>query len=370
MTSDELLRYRIALNLVPGIGDVLIRNLVSYCGSEEAVFKEKYSKLQKIPGIGEILAKNIFSFKNFERAEKEIEFIKKHQIRPIFYLDKEYPQRLHDCLDAPNMLFSLGNTDLNLTRIVAVVGTRNASEYGRQFTQQLLEALKSKGVLIVSGLAMGIDAMAHRYALENELLTVGVLAHGLDRLYPPQNKSLAKKMLDQGALLTEYISGTNPDRENFPKRNRIVAGMCDALVLVETAIKGGARITAEIAHSYNKDVFCVPGRINDYYSQGCNYLIQANKAAMLCTPEDLIETMHWGEKKNKNQSVSKQALLFNQLMEEDQLLLTYIRSKVKVGLDKMAFELQLDPGNLALKLLELEFNGLLRSLPGKVYEMA
>lgn len=369
MSDENLLRLRIALNLIPGIGDVLIKNLLSYCGSEEAVFKESSSKLQRIPGIGVVLANNICRFKDFGRAEEEILFLKKHQILPLFYLDALYPKRLLECVDAPNLLYSLGNHQLNNPYVVAIVGTRKASEYGRQFTEKLIEVLKDKNVLVVSGLAAGIDGMAHKYALEAGLQTTGVLAHGLDRIYPVQHKAIARKMIQQGGLLTEYKSFTVPDKENFPKRNRIVAGMCDALVLIETAIKGGSRITAEIAHSYNKDVFCVPGRVSDYYSQGCNYLIQANKATMLCEPKDLLDFMNWGKKTEVNAG-KKQLQLFEALPENDRALLQFIRQKLKISIDDMAFELQIDPGTLALKLLELEFSGYLRALPGKMYELS
>jgi len=369
MHEEEVLKYRISLNLIPGIGDVLIKNLLSYCGNEEAVFKESVAKLQRIPGIGQVLANNIKSFKDFGRAEQEILFLKKHQIIPLFYLDPNYPKRLLDCADAPNLLYSLGNQELNKPYVVAIVGTRKASEYGRQFTEKLIEVLKDKDVLVVSGLAAGIDGMAHKYALEAGLQTTGVLAHGLDRMYPVQHKAIARKMIQQGGLLTEYKSFTVPDKENFPKRNRIVAGMCDAIVLVETAIKGGSRITAEIANSYNKDVFCVPGRVTDYYSQGCNYLIQANKATMLCEPKDLLEFMNWG-KKSEGNAAKKQLQLFETLPENDRALLQFIRQKLKISIDDMAFELQIDPGTLALKLLELEFSGYLRALPGKMYELS
>ncbi len=367
--SQELLRYRIALNLIPGIGDVLIKNLISYCGSEEAVFKESENKLQKIPGIGQHLAKQIKGFKNFERAEKEIKFIEKHQIKPLFYLEAGYPKRLLEFMDAPNLLYSLGGHELNNRKVVAIVGTRKASEYGRQFTEKLIAVLKDKNVLVVSGLAAGIDGMAHKYALEAGLETTGVLAHGFDRMYPAQHKLLAAKMIKQGGLLTEFPSETIPDKENFPKRNRIVAGMCDALVLVETAIKGGSRITAEIANSYNKNVFCVPGRTTDYYSKGCNYLIQSNKANMLCEPADLLDYMNWNDKIVKG-NAKKQLQLFESLPSHEQELLHFIREKVKISIDQMAFELQTDPGILALKLLELEFAGYVRSLPGKMYELS
>ncbi|MBC7382993.1 MAG: DNA-protecting protein DprA [Bacteroidia bacterium] len=365
MDSNPIL-YQISLKLIPGIGDVLIRNLISYCGGPEQVFKQSKARLEKIPGIGSHLADNIRSFKDFDRAAKEIEFIDKHQIKPVFYLDKNYPVRLKEIADAPTLLYVLGNVELNPPKTVGIVGTRKASEYGKAFTQNLVHDLKELNCVVLSGLAFGIDVIAHKAAIDEELPTVGVLAHGLDRIYPSQHKTVARKMLENGGLLTEFPSLTNPDRENFPKRNRIVAGMCDVLVVVETAIKGGARITAEIANSYNKDIMAVPGRINDYYSEGCNYLIKENKAAMITSSQDLFNLMGWGKKPAKQQ---KSVNLFSQLSEADAQLLLFIQQKQKTGVDDMAFELNIDPGVLALKLLELEFEGYIRTLPGRYYEL-
>ncbi|OYU95809.1 MAG: DNA-protecting protein DprA [Bacteroidetes bacterium B1(2017)] len=359
------LLHQIALKLIPGIGDVLMKNLISYCGGVEEVFKAKKGKLLRVPGIGEVLATSIVSFKDFDRAELELAFIEKHQIQTFFYLDENYPYRLRDLPDSPCLLFGIGTLDLNPSRQIGVVGTRKASEYGREFTQQFIADIKPFQVQVVSGLAQGIDGIAHKACIENDIPTIGVLAHGLDRIYPYQHQSLAKKMLVNGGLLTEFLSNTNPDRENFPKRNRIVAGLSDVLIVPETAIKGGARITAEIAHSYNRDIMAVPGRINDYYSQGCNYLIQENKAALLNSCNDLILAMNWEQKAKTKPTLN----LFNQLTITEQELIVYIRSKVKVHLDTMAFELNKDPGSLALQLLELEFNGFVRSLPGKMLEL-
>ncbi|MES2691207.1 MAG: DNA-processing protein DprA [Bacteroidota bacterium] len=250
----ENLVWQIALTQIPGIGDVLARNLVSYCGGIKEVFHQKKHKLLHIPGIGEKLAESIVHFKNFKPAEAEQKFIEKHGIKTMFYLDKNYPKRLTHFPDAPVLLYSLGNADLDTGKIVGIVGTRKASDYGRSFTDELIEEVKPTGALIISGLALGIDVTAHRSAVKQALPTVGVMAHGLDRIYPAQHKNIARQMLENGGLLTEFTSGTNPDRENFPKRNRIVAGLCDVLVVVETGIKGGAMITAEIANSYGKDI--------------------------------------------------------------------------------------------------------------------
>ena len=363
--ASPALRYQLALQLIPGIGDVLQKNLMSYCGSAEAVLKEKKSKLLKVPGIGEVLAQQIISFKEYDTVEKEILFIEKHQIQCYYYLDENYPYRLRDLADAPCLLFGLGNLDLNPSRQVGIVGTRRASEYGKAFTQELVAALAAYQVQVVSGLAQGIDGVAHKSCVQAQIPNIGILAHGLDRIYPPQHEALAKKMLGNGGLLTECLSGTIPAKENFPKRNRIVAGLADVLILPETAIKGGARITAEIAYSYNKELMALPGRVSDYYSQGCNYLIKEQKAHMITCPEDLIQLMGW----DLEAKPSKRIELYEQLSPKQIELIQYIRGKVKIGIDEMAYELNTDSGSLALQLLELEFLGLLRALPGKCYEI-
>lgn len=360
--------YQIALTLIPGIGDVLARNLVSYCGGVEEVFKQKKSRLLQIPGIGEKLAQSIIDYKNFKQAEAELKFIEKHGIQTMFYLDKSYPTRLKQFADAPIMLYGLGNMNLEAEKIVAIVGTRKASEYGKALTEQIIDVLKPTGALILSGLALGIDVTAHRYAVKQNLQTVGVMAHGLDRIYPHQHKTIAKNMLPNGGLLTEFISGTQPDRENFPKRNRIVAGLCDVLVVVETGVKGGAMITAEIANSYNKEIMAVPGRTSDEYSFGCNALIKLNKASILTVPEDILSLMGW-EQSVQTSITNKQQQLPLDLTPTESQIVQFIRNKTKAGIDDIAFALQMDSGNLSLTLLDLEFRGIIRQLPGKFFEL-
>lgn len=364
--NDELL-YKIAIGSIPGIGDVLAKNLVSYCGGVQAVFRQKKQQLMRIPGIGEKLADAITGFRDFKRAEEELRFIEKHKISALFYLDDDYPWRLRQFQDAPAMLYYLGNADLNQEKIVGVIGTRKATPYGKAFVEQLLEELKDTGCLILSGLAFGIDVHAHRHALKNGLPTVGAMGHGLDRIYPNQHKNIAAKMIEHGGLLTEFPSGTTPDRENFPKRNRVVAGLCDVLVVVETAVRGGAMITAEIANSYNKDVMAVPGRVQDEYSMGCNQLIRQNKAAILTAAPDLFYLMGWNQPKP---SEHPQQTISADLTDQELVLVNYLRHRPRAGMDDIAFDLQMDAGDLSLKLLELEFRGLVRSLPGKLFELA
>jgi DNA processing protein len=363
----ENLVYQIALTQIPGIGDVLARNLVSYCGGVAEVFKQKKTRLLQIPGIGETLADSIHKFDHFKQAEAEAKFIEKHGIKTMFYLDKEYPQRLKNLTDAPVMLYALGNANLDADKIVGIVGTRKASDYGKAFTEELVETLKPTGALIISGLALGIDVAAHRSSVKNDLSTVGVMAHGLDRIYPSQHKTIAKQMLEHGGLLTEFTSGTIPDRENFPKRNRIVAGLCDVLVVVETGVKGGAMITAEIANSYNKEIMAVPGRVSDDNSYGCNALIKLNKASIITVPDDVLITMGW---ETSTPKLPKQQQIPFGLSTQELAIVNFVRSKTKAGIDDIAFALQIDSGNLSLTLLDLEFNGVIRQLPGKFFELA
>lgn len=358
--------HQIAITLIPGVGDVLAKNLISYCGGVEQVFKTKKAHLLRIPGVGEKIAQEVVNFKDFERAEKEVAFIEKHKVRTFFYSDSEYPSRLKQLDDAPALLYYLGNADLNNPKIVGIVGTRKASEYGKACVERLVADLTEMGCLVLSGLAYGIDIYAHKAALKYHLPTVGVMAHGLDRIYPNQHTATAKKMIDNGGLLTEFMSETNPDRENFPKRNRIVAGLCDVLIVVETAERGGAMITAELANGYNKDVAAFPGRVNDEYSKGCNKLIKSNKATLITGVDDLYYLMGWNSQTIKPQP--QQKLLLN-LSAEEAVVYDYIKTKNKVGIDEMAFALQIDSSNLSLQLLEMEFKGIIRSLPGKHFEL-
>lgn len=361
--SDQLL-YQIALTLVPGVGDVNGKKLIAYCGGAEAVFKEKRSGLEKIPGIGKTTVKSIISNGVLSKAEDEIRYINKNNIQPLFYLDKNYPKRLQHCADSPMMLYFKGDTKFNDLRMVGVVGTRNASEYGKRMCEQLIEELAQDGVMIVSGLAYGIDTYAHRAALKFGLQTVGVLGHGLDRIYPDVNTNIAERMLQQGGLLTEFLSGTSPDRENFPKRNRIVAGMIDALIVVESAKRGGALITADIANSYNRDVFAFPGRIGDQYSEGCNFLIRTNRAALIENAANLRYLMGW-EKESPKRGI--QTKLFRAFTEEEQIVLSAFEGENECNIDALLMHTNLPSSKLAAVLLTLEFDGVLIALPGKRY---
>ncbi|MDA3944543.1 MAG: DNA-processing protein DprA [Bacteroidetes bacterium] len=365
--SEQLL-YQIGLTLIPGIGDVLGKKLVAYCGGPKAVFEERRAGLEKIPGIGMITLRSILSQKVLSRAEEEIEFIQKNNIQALFYLDRDYPKRLQHCADSPMLLYYSGKASLNEQKVIGVVGTRNASEYGKRLCDQLLDDLKSENMLVVSGLAYGIDVCAHRNALKVGLPTVGVLGHGLDRIYPFTHKSVASRMQENGGLLTEFMSQTIPDRENFPKRNRIVAGMVDALIVVESAKKGGALITADIANSYNRDVFAFPGRVGDTYSEGCNFLIRTNKAAMIENSVNLKYMMGWHSDNKKKTPMQTQ--LFREFSEEEQKVMDAFNGENLCDLDQLLIQSNLTASKLAGVLLGLEFEGILVALPGKRYQKA
>ncbi len=360
-----MLIFQIGITLIPGIGDINGKKLVAYCGGAEAVFKEKKKALLKIPGIGASTVDSILSQKVLKRAEDEVKFIERYNIEPLFFTEKGYPQRLKHCIDGPIMLFFKGKADLNTSRIVGVVGTRNASEYGKETGNKILEELAELDVLVVSGLAYGIDTVAHKSALKNNLKTVGVLAHGLDRIYPAVNKSLAEKMVLNGGLITDFLSKTNPDRENFPKRNRIIAGMVDALIVVESAIRGGALITANIANSYDRDVFAFPGKISDKYSEGCNFLIKTNKAALIQSGKDISYIMQW---ESQSKKPPKQHKLFAELDSEEKIIIEIVQKGVTCSIDYIVLQSKLSNSKIASILLNLEFKGFVKNLPGKMYK--
>jgi DNA processing protein len=366
-TMQQDLMYQIALTLVPNIGDVHAKALVNLYGDAQSIFKAKKKELEAIEGIGMVRANSIKAFSDFSPAEAEIKFIEKYKITPLFLTDKNYPQRLLNCYDSPALLYYRGNANLNTSKIVSIVGTRKNTDYGKTFTEKLIEGLQEQNVLVVSGLAFGIDTIAHKAAIKNNLQTIGVLAHGLDRIYPSQNKQLAKDMVDCGGLLTDFMSHTLPDKQNFPKRNRIVAGMCDALVVIESGIKGGSLITAELANGYNKDVFAVPGKTTDKNSEGCNYIIKQNKASLITCASDLIDAMNWASKEIKPQK--KQRELFIELTADEKIIVNVLQQQEGIQIDELYFKSGLSSSAVASALLMLEMQNVVASLPGKVYKL-
>jgi DNA processing protein len=367
--SNDLL-YQIALSLTPNIGPVQAKILVEQFGTAESIFKAKATALKNIEGIGEIRAAAIKGFNQFNEAEEEIKFIEKYSIRPLFITDPAYPQRLLNCYDSPELLFYKGTADLNTAKIIAVVGTRNHTDYGKQVTEKLIKDLAGQHILVVSGLAYGIDAIAHKTALKNNLSTVGALAHGLDQIYPPQHAGLAKDMVKNGGLLTEFRSRTNPDKHNFPTRNRIVAGMCDATIVIETGIKGGSMITAELANGYNKDVFAFPGKVTDSKSAGCNYLIKNNKAILLTDAEELLQVMGWEEKAKSPKERKRQKELFIELTPDEKIIIGILNEKETVNIDEINLRSGLSSSAVAAAVLSLELQNVILSLPGKLYQLA
>lgn len=358
--------YETALTLVPNIGEVRAKNLIEHFGDAPSVFKAPVKQLEAIEGIGSVAARSIKKFTDFKICEDEVKFIEKNNISPLFITNKDYPQRLLNCYDNPVMLYYKGNTNLNAPKIVSVAGTRTNTEYGKSICEKLIAELAAENVIVVSGLAFGIDTIAHKAALKNNLKTIGVMAHGLDKVYPAQNKELANNMLLQGGLLTDFMSGTNPDRQNFPRRNRIIAGMCDALVIVESSKKGGSLITAELANSYNKDVFAVPGRATDINSEGCNYLIKNNKSLLITCANDLLEIMNWKETPKK---VKPQRELFVDLSPDEKKITDILAGHESVQIDKLYLQSGLSSSAAANALLMLEMQGVIVSMPGKLYKL-
>ena len=365
MPTDLL--FQIALTMVPQIGCVQARLLLQHFGTAQEVFKTPLRLLEKIEGIGTVRATAIRRFTLFSRAEKEMDFIQKYLIRPLLFSDPGYPRRLLHCFDAPVLLYFKGNSDLNQPRILSVIGTRNYSEYGKQVTEKLVGDLAALNILVVSGLAFGVDAIAHKSSLKNRLATVGVLGHGLTKMYPYEHTSLAKEMLDNGGLLTEFLSTCKPDKHNFPIRNRIVAGMSDATIVIETGLKGGSMITAELANGYNKDVFAVPGKVHDPKSAGCNHLIKTNKAVLLTDAEQLISLMGWNEEPMRRKV--RQRTIFPDLSENETRIFRLLEQKDRLHIDELHLLAGITASALSAAVLNLEMQGAIVLQPGKIYTL-
>jgi DNA processing protein len=359
--------HRLGLTFIKNIGPAIAKSMLAHFGDEESIFKASKSKLMQVPGIGEKRYIDIDFKSALQRAEEELKYIEKNSVKVLFYTDAEYPKRLKNCIDGPILLYAKGNFNLNPPHVISIVGTRRATDYGKQLCRQLVEELQQYNVLIVSGLALGIDTCAHKESMKQGLQTIGVLGHGFDRMYPVQNRSTAEKMQENGGVLTEYPSGTIPDRENFPQRNRIVAGMADATVVIEASVKGGALITAEIANSYNRDVFAFPGRIDDEYSEGCNFLIRHNKAALLTCAADLAYSLGW-ETPDDGKPAVEQLSLPMDLSSEERIIFDVIHQhQSPLAIDDLTIKANMPMSQLAMNLLNMEMQGFIRSLPGKTY---
>lgn len=359
--------HDLALNFTPGVGAITLRNLVNHFGSSKAVLEASSEGLLAVSGVGDKLSTGIRSNQSlaYERAEMELAFAKKHNIKILTISDEGYPRRLKECFDAPSVLYYRGNADLNATRVVSVVGSRKATAYGKRICQDLLEELADYNVIVISGLAYGIDTYAHKESVKNGIPTVGVLGHGLDRIYPNANRDLAKNMLEQGGLLSEFPSATEPLPQNFPKRNRIIAGMSDVVIVVEAAIQGGALITAEIANVYSRDVCAFPGNVDQIYSAGCNFLIKSHRAHLISRTKDLEYLMNWEQVESKPKPAQIQLEMGLSIAEKK--VLELVRMHQPLGMDEISTKLDVPQSKLSITLLELEMKGLLVVMPGKVF---
>ena len=364
MTEDELF-YLLALQRVEGVGDVMAKKLITHCGSADAVFSTKSAQLAAIDGVGSILLKNIKDKSVFDKATAEMQFIKHNNIKVAYFQDVDYPERLKQCIDGPLLLFSSGAIDLKNRKVISIVGTRQITSYGIDFCRKFMEDLAPLDPVIVSGFAYGVDIVAHQLAIELNLQTIGVVAHGLNQIYPKTHKKYVAKVEENGGFMTEFWSSSNPDKENFVRRNRIVAGMSEATIVIESADRGGSLITANMANDYNRDVFAVPGRVTDKYSQGCNNLIKTQKANVLTSAADLVYILNW-EVQKQVKPVQKQ--LFVTLDDDEQLVYDYLLRTGKEVMDIIALHCDFPIYRISGLLLNMELKGLVRPLPGKLFE--
>jgi len=367
MTPEEL-KYYIALSFIPGVGDIIAKNIIAYVGSAEGIFNEKKHNLLKIPKVGQILAESITNADTLKRAENEILFIEKHAIKALVFNEEHYPSRLKQCEDSPLVLYVKGNCSINAKKSIAIVGTRNATAGGKDICKQIVADLKAHNALIVSGLAYGIDICAHKNALENQLDTVAVLGHSLDTIYPADHRSIAKEISGHGALITEHCSKTAIEKSNFVTRNRIIAGLTDATIVIESGEKGGALITVEYANAYNRDVFAIPGRITDKYSIGCNNLVKTNKAALISSVKDIEYALNWHSNDVKKKEIQKS--LFIELTDDEKNILKILSLEQEINIDIISTRTKLPMNKVSAILLNLEFKGLVKSLPGKRFCLA
>ncbi len=366
--NEAQLLHHLALTMVPQIGDVQIGILLQHFEEPAAVFRAGRKALESIPGIGSVRASAIRNFSSRQRVEKELAFVQDNKIEVLVKGQEGYPPKLEHCSDAPHVLFYKGTVPLKKQRIISIVGTRSPTPYGKDRVAELISALALYDPLVVSGLAYGIDTLAHKEAMKHDLATIGVLGHGLDKIYPHANRGLAADMVQHGGLLTEFMQGTKPEKQNFPRRNRIVAGMADAVIVVESGTKGGSLITADIANSYNRDVLAYPGRATDFSSMGCNRLIGSNKANLMTCGQDLIEFMNWQGCSPKTPSLQKD--LLSELNEEERQIILLIAEHEPCAIDLLTGISSLKPSTISSLLLLLEMKGLVTVLPGKLYSVA
>jgi DNA processing protein len=364
MTEQDLF-YVLALQKVEGVGDIMAKKLLNHCGSAAAIFDTKSTQLAAIDGVGSVLLQNLKNKTVFEKAEKELKFINSNKINVSYFQDENYPERLKHCIDSPVLVFTSGTINLKNRKTISIVGTRQITSYGMEFCRKLIEDLVPLDPVIISGFAYGVDIFAHQLAMEHNLQTVGVVAHGLNQIYPKPHKKYVAKMEENGGFMTEFWSATNPEKENFVRRNRIVAGISEATIVIESAERGGSLITANIANDYNRDVFAVPGRTTDKYSAGCNNLIKTQKANVLTSATDLVYILNW-DIENKAKPVQKQ--LFVTLENDEQKVYDYLLKNGKELMDIIALRCDFPIYKISGMLLNMELKGVIRPLPGKLFE--
>ena len=360
--KEEQKKYQIAISLIEGVGDIIGKKLLAFTGSAKAVFFAKRKDLEKIDGIGQVLVKAVLSADVLARAEQELKWMEKEGVNHLFYGDKKYPNRLKQCEDAPLNLFYKGDIDWDNEKFISIVGTRKSSSFGRQFTNDLIKELAPYNPVIVSGLAHGIDVAAHKAALKYGLKTIAVFAHGLDKIYPSAHATIAKTITANGCLLSDYLSGTSALPQNFVSRNRIVAGLSDATIVIESAVKGGSLITADIANSYNREVFAVPGNPTERNAKGCNYLIKSQQAILLESAADIVKGLNWDV-----ENLAVQQSMFVDLTDDEQKIIAVL-SDDEMHIDVLVQTLNWGFSKVASVLLQAEFKGVIISLPGKIYK--
>lgn len=365
LSNAELVAI-LRLQHIPNIGDITAKKLIAHCGSAQAIFEDKRSHLLKIDGIGTYTLTGLYDAEHKEAAESEYRFVQDHNLDYSYFMDADYPSYLQHCIDGPILLFKRGTIDLKGRKIISIVGTRNITSYGTTFCERFIEDLAPMDPIIVSGFAYGVDICAQKAAVKYGLQTIGCLAHGLNQMYPKVHYKYISEVERNGGFLTEFWSTSKPDRENFLKRNRIIAGMTEATVVVESAEKGGSLVTADIANSYNRDVFAVPGRAGDKFSMGCNNLIKQQKAHMITSAADLIYLLDWEIEAKETSSIQKQ--LFVELDETEKSIYSYLQKEGKQLLDSIALECRLPVFKVSSTLLNMEMKGVIRPLPGKLFE--
>ena len=365
MTTDELIAV-LRLQHIPNIGEITAKKLIAHCGSPSAIFDDKLQNLLKIDGVGMFTLKGLNDAEHLEAAKKEYKYIHEKDIEYTYFMDQDYPNNLKHCIDSPLLLFKSGNIDLSNHKIISIVGTRKITAYGKAFCEKLIADLAPLNPLIISGFAYGVDICAHRAALREGLQTIGCLAHGLNRIYPQVHSKYRAAIEKNGGFITEFWSSSNPDRENFLKRNRIIAGMSEATIVIESAEKGGSLVTADIANGYNRDVFAVPGRAQDTYSMGCNNLIKQQKAHLITSAADLVYILNWEIEQKKRVPIQKQ--LFVEMDDSEKAIYSFLQNKGKQLLDTIALDCHLPIFKTSSTLLNMEMKGLIRPLPGKLFE--